>query len=171
MWGIFLQRKTVLVWIYDKIGKTRRAGGKLLPYSFKLKLAGLLRKRISFVLLCYSVFVLFCFFVLVLLTSLKWCVERVGRRVRITGKYLAFIVYFQKQPSRGVLSKRCSENIQPNYRRIPMPKWHFNKVALQLYWNHTLTWVFSCKFAAYFRTPFPKNTSVGLLLYFNHCKM
>ena len=32
-----------------------------------------------------------------------------------------------------------------------------------LYWNHTSTWVFSCKFAACFRTPFPKNTSGRLL--------
>ena len=28
---------------------------------------------------------------------------------------------------------------------------HFNKVANQLYWNHTLAWPFSCKFAAYFQ--------------------
>ena len=27
-----------------------------------------------------------------------------------------------KQPSRGVLKKRCSENIQQIYRRIPLPK-------------------------------------------------
>ena len=31
--------------------------------------------------------------------------------------------------------------------------------------NHTLAWVFSCKFGHLFRTPFPKNTSGGLLLY------
>ena len=35
-----------------------------------------------------------------------------------------------------------------------MPKCDFNKVALQLYWNCTLAWVFSCKFAAYFQTIF-----------------
>ena len=35
-----------------------------------------------------------------------------------------------------------------------MSKCDFNKVALQLYWNHTLTWVFSCKFAAYFQSTF-----------------
>ena len=45
-----------------------------------------------------------------------------------------------------------------------MPKCDFNKVALQLYWNHTSAWVFSCKFAAYFQNTFPKNTSGGLLL-------
>ena len=28
----------------------------------------------------------------------------------------------QKQPSRGVLMKRCSENMQQIYRRTPMPK-------------------------------------------------
>ena len=26
--------------------------------------------------------------------------------------------------------------------------------ALQLYWSHTSTWVFSCKFAAYFQNTF-----------------
>ena len=35
-----------------------------------------------------------------------------------------------------------------------MPKCDFNKVALQLYRNHTSAWVFSCKFAAYFQNTF-----------------
>ena len=39
---------------------------------------------------------------------------------------------FQKQPPGGVLSKRCSENMQQIYRRTPMPKCGFNKVAKQL---------------------------------------
>ena len=56
----------------------------------------------------------------------------------------------KKQPSRGVLKKRCSENMQHIYKRTPMPKCDFNKAALQLYWNRDSTWVFSCKFAAYF---------------------
>ena len=56
----------------------------------------------------------------------------------------------QKQPSIGVLSKRCFENMRQIYRRTPMPKCDFNEVALQLYWNHTSAWVFYCKFAAYF---------------------
>ena len=42
-----------------------------------------------------------------------------------------------------------------------------NLIAKQLYWNHTSAWVFSCKFAAYFRTLFPKNTSGWLLLNIN----
>ena len=61
---------------------------------------------------------------------------------------------YQKQPSRGVLRKRCSENIQQIYRRMPMPKCNLNKVALQLYWNHTSVWLFSWKFAAYFQNTF-----------------
>ena len=56
----------------------------------------------------------------------------------------------QKQPSRVVFRKRCSANMQQIYRRIPMPKCDFNKVALKLYRNHIPAWVFSCKFAAYF---------------------
>ena len=39
----------------------------------------------------------------------------------------------QKQPSRGALKKRCSENMQQIYRRTPMPKCDFNNVALQCY--------------------------------------
>ena len=35
----------------------------------------------------------------------------------------------QKQPSRGVLRKRCSENMQQIYRRTPMPKCDLNEVA------------------------------------------
>ena len=40
------------------------------------------------------------------------------------------------------------------YKRTPMPKCDFNKVAEQLYWNHFSVWVFSCKFAAYFQNTF-----------------
>ena len=43
----------------------------------------------------------------------------------------------------------CSANMQQIYRRTPMQKCDFRKVANQLYWNHTSAWVFSCKFAAY----------------------
>ena len=53
-----------------------------------------------------------------------------------------------------VLKKRCSGNMQQIYRRKPMLKCDFNKVAKQLYWNHTSAWVFSCKFAAYFQNTF-----------------
>ena len=36
----------------------------------------------------------------------------------------------QKQPFRGVLMKRSSENMQQIYRRTPMSKCDFNKVLL-----------------------------------------
>ena len=39
----------------------------------------------------------------------------------------------QEQPPRGVLKKRCSENMQQIYRRTPMSKCDFNKVEKQLY--------------------------------------
>ena len=58
----------------------------------------------------------------------------------------------QKQPFIGVLIKRCSKNMQHIYRKTPMPKRDFNKVTLL--WNHTLAWVFSSKFAAYFQSIF-----------------
>ena len=41
--------------------------------------------------------------------------------------------HIQKQPSRGVHSKSCSENMQQIYRRTPMSKCDFNKIAKQLY--------------------------------------
>ena len=64
------------------------------------------------------------------------------------------VSFLDKQHSRGILRKRCSENMRQIYRRTPMPKCNFNKVALQLYLNPTLAWVLSCKFAAYFQNTF-----------------
>ena len=67
----------------------------------------------------------------------------------------------QKQPSIGVLTKSCSENMQRIYRRTTLPKCDlikarcdFNKVAKQLYWNHISARLFFCKFAAYFQNTF-----------------
>ena len=63
---------------------------------------------------------------------------------------VSFADWNQKQPTRGVLGKRCSENMQQIYQRTPMSKCDFNKVDLQLYWNQTsTTWGFSCKFTVY----------------------
>ena len=53
-----------------------------------------------------------------------------------------FIKSFQKQPPRGVLRKRCSENMQQIYRRKLMPKYDFNKSALQLYCSHNFIEIF-----------------------------
>ena len=38
-----------------------------------------------------------------------------------------------KKVGKGVPRKRCSENMQQIYRRTPMPKYDFDKVALQVY--------------------------------------
>ena len=40
--------------------------------------------------------------------------------------------------------------MQKIYAKKSMPKYDFNKITKQLYWNHTSTWVFSCKLAACF---------------------
>ena len=66
------------------------------------------------------------------------------------------IMIIKKQPTRALPRKRCSDNLQQIYRTTRMLKCYFNKVALQLYWNHTLAWVFSGKFAAYFQNTFFK---------------
>ena len=41
------------------------------------------------------------------------------------------LIQTQKQPTKGVLRKRCSENMQQIYRRTPMSKCDSSKVALQ----------------------------------------
>ena len=41
--------------------------------------------------------------------------------------------HLQKQPSRGVLKKKCSENVPQIYRRTPKPNCNFNNVTKQLY--------------------------------------
>ena len=47
--------------------------------------------------------------------------------------------------------------MQQIYKRAPMPKCDFIKVALQHYWNHSSEGVFSCKFAACFQNTFSKD--------------
>ena len=56
-----------------------------------------------------------------------------------------------------------------NFSKAGKMMFHYNadskiKRTSVCWLNHTSTWVFSCKFAPYFRTPFPKNNSGGLLL-------
>ena len=65
----------------------------------------------------------------------------------------------QKQSSRGVLGKRCSENMQQIYRRTPMPKRDFNKVAcnfIETTFRHGCSPVTLLRICC---TPFLKNTS------------
>ena len=53
--------------------------------------------------------------------------------------------------------------MQQIYRRTPVLKCDFNKIALQLNWNHTSAWVFS-NLLHIFRTAFPENTFGELFL-------
>ena len=73
---------------------------------------------------------------------------------------LSFLCSFQKHPSggKGFLIKSYSENMQQIYRRTPMPKCDFSKVAKQIYWNYTSAWVFSCKICCIFSEHFFKRT-------------
>ena len=51
--------------------------------------------------------------------------------------FLVNEILLQKQPSRGVIRKRCSKNMKQIYRRTPLPQCDFNKVAvnLQHFWR------------------------------------
>ena len=49
------------------------------------------------------------------------------RRLNFLNANMVMVV--QNQPPRGVPRKRCSENMQEIYRRAPMLKCDFNKVA------------------------------------------
>ena len=71
----------------------------------------------------------------------------------------------QKQPSRGVLRKRCSENIQEIYRATSMPKYMISIKLLCNFLEITLRDRYSpVNLLHIFRPPFPKNTSGRLLL-------
>ena len=54
----------------------------------------------------------------------------------------------QKQHFRGVFIKSMQQNMQQIYRKTPCQS------VIQLQWNCSSAWVFSCKFAAYFQNTF-----------------
>ena len=51
----------------------------------------------------------------------------------VLSQMITVVMLIQKQPSRGVLGKRYSENMQQSSRRTAMSKCDVNKVAKQLY--------------------------------------
>ena len=82
--------------------------------------------------------------------------------------YEYLILCFQKQPPRGVLKERRSENMQQIYRKIYMPKCDFNKVAkqskfIEIALRHGCSPV---NLLHIFRTPFFRSTSGWLPLCF-----
>ena len=62
-----------------------------------------------------------------------------SENIKYDTRNYAISINDQKQPSRGVLKKRCCENMQQIYRRTPMPNCDFNKVA-KLILNDPLKW-------------------------------
>ena len=53
-----------------------------------------------------------------------------------------------------VFLKKVFQKYAANLQENIHTECDFNNVALELYWNRTLAWVFSCKFAAYFQNIF-----------------
>ena len=77
--------------------------------------------------------------------SKTWLSSYLATAGYLAKNYKVYVVcIMQKQPSRSVLRKRSSGNMHQIYRRTPVPKCKFNKVAL-----------LSCKFAVYFQNTFP----------------
>ena len=93
---------------------------------------------------------------------IRYVLQKIGLESHYSPPLFIFLFRsfkIQKQPSRGVLRKRCPENMQEIYRRTPMSKCDFSKVALQF--RHGCSPV---NLLHIFRTSFLKNTSGGLLL-------
>ena len=91
---------------------------------------------------------------------------------RIRSNLFKKTIFEQKQPSRGVLRKRCSENMQQIYRRALMPKCDFNKG--QYTYNVHKNWpIFKtphCKVNNFICVKLGTHTSFVLwITYFLHC--
>ena len=92
--------------------------------------------------------------------SFKWICTRLESLII---KLQISCILSRIRPLWGVPRKRCSEKMQQIYRKTPMPKCDFNKVAKQIYWNRTLAWCSPVNLLHIFRTPFLKNITVWLL--------
>ena len=92
--------------------------------------------------------------------------EKSGIQGKLKEIFGTMVKTFQlpRQLSRGVLKKRCSENMQQIYRRAPVPKCDFNKVTssvIKITLRHGCSPV---NLLHNFRKAFPKDTSGRLLL-------
>ena len=67
---------------------------------------------------------------------------------------MSTITELQKQPSRVVLRKIYSENMQQIFKKTPMPRCDLNKDAKASLLKSHLIWLLTCKFAAYFQNTF-----------------
>ena len=78
--------------------------------------------------------------------------------IKIIKKYSKLclrLVNKQKQPSRGVVKEKCTENMQQLYRRTPMPKCDFNNI-IKLWHGRS-----PVSLLHIFRTLFLKNTAAS----------
>ena len=92
---------------------------------------------------------------------LPWCQSKAGIAAfsnKLTFQSHCRVITFKQSP-RGVLNKRCSENMQQIYRRTPMPKCNFIELAPR----HGCSPV---NLLHIFKTPFLRNTFGWLLPYF-----
>ena len=64
-------------------------------------------------------------FALSLITP-TWTDKKQSQIITNESKYHGILTSTKKQPSRGVLRKKCSKNMQQIYRGTPMPKCNFN---------------------------------------------
>ena len=94
-----------------------------------------------------------------ILCYVVWCILLDMRFPR--SLTVSLINKFQEQPSRDVLMKRYSENMQQIYRRTSIPKCNFNKVAIKIALRHGCSPV---NVLHIFGTLFTKNISKKLLL-------
>ena len=69
----------------------------------------------------------------------------------------------KKQFYRGVLTKKCAENMRQIYRRTPIPKFDFNMLLCNFIEITLRHWRSPVNLQHIFRTHFPKNTYGGLL--------
>ena len=74
----------------------------------------------------------------------------------------------QKQPSRGVVRKRCSENMQQVYRRTPMPKCDFNSNFVEITLGHGCSLQICCIFFEQFFLETPLSSCFWNAKQINH---
>ena len=67
-----------------------------------------------------------------------------------------FVVKLLKAALHRCSYKKVFWKYAVNFQKTPISKCDFNKMAKELYWNHTSAWVFPCKFTAYFQNTFLK---------------
>ena len=87
---------------------------------------------------------------------MPFCFAMLSEKISFLGMKIVFTrrTLTEATLQRWSIIKRCSKNMKQIYDKTPMSKSDFNKVAKQLYWNHTSAWVLSCKFAGYFQNIF-----------------